>query len=64
MKVTVYDPVNDSSTTAYLDDEPSALGEYHGVTKHSDQEVRVAWSEKRDRWEILWIEPFNAARFL
>lgn len=67
MKVHVfYSAEPDSSYyTAYLDDEPDSLGVFKGQMKHGAcEDMTAAWSETRQRFEQLWREPFDLARYL
>lgn len=66
MKVHVYYTADPASgyTTAYLDDDPLVGGHHPGITKHSDQDLMASFVPERARWEIDWIEPFDARKFL
>ena len=67
MKVTVYYSAAPDAgwTTAYLDDEPGDLGAFKGHLKHGAcEEVIATWSGDRQRFEIVWREPFNLENYL
>lgn len=39
------------TSKAYVDEQPDDEGFHYGIDKHTDEPLRVAWSEVLDRWE-------------
>lgn len=67
MKVHAYETSAPDSAyvTAYLDDEPLVGGVHFGNLKHGACEALTAKFEvDRDRWEIVWRQPFKMENYL